>query len=68
LWFIRVISIDTPPDIAFTCPSSDEPAPKGTIGAPYGAAAATMPHTSSVLVGKTTISGSAGGCHDSPWL
>jgi hypothetical protein len=32
--FIRDRSIDTPPSTALTWPSSDEPAPNGTIGAP----------------------------------
>ena len=30
--FIRVMSIETPPWIGLTCPSSDEPAPNGTTG------------------------------------
>ena len=29
---MRVMSMEMPPCTGFTCPSSDEPAPKGTIG------------------------------------
>ena len=65
---IREQSIVTPPLKALTCPSSDDPMPKGTIGARWRAATFMIALTSPVPVGKTTTSGAAWSCHDSPWL
>jgi hypothetical protein len=62
---MRDRSIDTPPLIALTWPSSDDPAPKGTTGAPWHAAIFITALTSSVVSGKTTTSGSPGSCQDS---
>ena len=50
--FIRERSIETPPSTALTCPSSDEPAPNGTIGAPTRARRAEH---SADLVGRERI-------------
>src|SRR5947207_7252770 len=66
---MRVIlekSIVTPPLKALTCPSSEDPMPKGMIGARWRAATVMIALTSSVCVGKTTTSGAACSCHDSP--
>lgn len=65
---MRDRSIEIPPCIALTWPSSEEPMPNGTIGARCREAACTIALTSSVLTGKTTASGAPAACHDSPWL
>ena len=62
---MRERSIEIPPSTALTCPSSDEPAPKGTTGAPARAAARRIALTSSVDSGYTTTSGTPAGCQDS---
>jgi hypothetical protein len=65
---MRVTSIETPPLMAFTWPSSELPMPNGTTGIRSSAHSFTIADTSAVVVGKTTKSGSPGACHDSPWL
>ena len=54
---IRVMSIETPPARASTCPSRELPAPKGITGTPCAWQAARMAETSSVLSGQATRSG-----------
>ena len=49
--FIRLVSIDTPPDGALTCPSRDVPVPKGTIGTSEAAQSLTISETSAVVRG-----------------
>src|SRR4051794_2824499 len=62
---ISRVSTLTPPCSAATWPSSEVPAPNGTIGAPCARQALTTAAASSVSRGSTTTSGSAGGCQDS---
>ena len=57
--FIRPRSIETPPRIASTPPSTAVPVPKGMIGTPYSAQALTICWISSLFSGKTTTSGGA---------
>ena len=45
------VSTETPPNGAFTWPSSDVPVPKGTIGTPCAAQSFTISATSSVVCG-----------------
>jgi hypothetical protein len=54
--------------MALTWASSELPMPNGMIGTPCAAHTATTRLTSSVVSGKTTASGGAAACHDSPWL
>ena len=49
--FIRVMSTDTPPLSAATWPSSEVPAPNGTIGAPWSRQTRTTAAASSVSHG-----------------
>ena len=60
--------METPPCTAWTCPSSEEPAPNGTTGARCFAAIATMALDLVGVGGKDDDVGGAGTCHDSPWL
>src|SRR4051812_4202765 len=62
---MRVMSTDTPPLSAATWPSSEVPAPKGTIGAPCSAQTRTTRAASSTSSGKTTRSGDDGRWNDS---
>jgi hypothetical protein len=55
--FIRTWSKLTPPATAAALPSSEVPAPNGTIGMFAPAQSLTMSATSCVVSGKTTISG-----------
>ena len=59
----------TPPRVAITCPSTDEPAPNGITGTPWRAQIPTIAATSSVERGNATASGGAGASEDSsrPW-
>ena len=56
---IRVTSMETPPCSAWTCPSSEVPVPNGIMGQRCFAHRRTIRATSSVLSGKTTMSGGA---------
>jgi len=62
---ISRMSTDTPPASGITWPSSDVPAPNGTIGTPRSWHARTIAAASSVERGNTTASGGSGACHDS---
>ena len=52
-----VRSSEMPPRGAFSCPSSDEPAPNGMIGVRCAEQTRTTSTTSSVDCAKTTASG-----------
>src|SRR3984957_14339998 len=55
--FMRERSSETPPCGALTWPSSDEPIPKGTIGASWRAQSLVRSITSSLVSANTTASG-----------
>jgi hypothetical protein len=65
---IRDRSTQMPPWIAATCPSTEVPAPNGTIGTLASRHSATMAATSSVLWGNATPSGRPATGTPSPWL
>ncbi len=54
---MRPMSIETPPSIAATWPSSEVPTPNGITGEPCLRARRMMAATSSVFSGNTTTSG-----------
>ncbi len=64
---MRVQSSETPPCSALTWPSSEVPAPKGTIGASWAAQMRTASITSSRLSANTTASGGAFSSQVSVW-
>ena len=63
------MSMLTPPRRAMMWPSSDEPAPNGTIGVSWRMHVRTISRHSSTVSGNTTASGNAGGWNEEsvPW-
>ena len=59
--FISRMSTEIPPASAATWPSSEVPAPNGTIGSRWAAATRTIAAHSSIERGQTTASGRASG-------
>ena len=59
--FICDRSMQTPPCVASTCPSTDVPMPNGIIGVRWRAHRLTIATTSSVVCGNTTASGGVTG-------
>ncbi len=55
--FMRAKSMQTPPATEDALPSSEVPAPNGTIGTPAPAQSLTISTTSCVVSGNTTMSG-----------
>ena len=62
---ISCVSTLSPPRVAITFPSTDEPAPNGTTGMPWRAQMPTIAATSSVERGNATASGGDGASDDS---